>query len=618
MPPFNTFLGLVLLAITCPLVSAGFHIAYPLASNKSRILPPKYAAASNESRIAPSKYATHRSHVVAHGRRLESFHPPSTFKTFGDGIDQPPPLGINSTNIRFQSGFSEGPDTYAYVRQSHGGVPFANAVVSVALHNSRIVAFGSSFVEITNIAASTPSLDVWSVIPNAENALNGTFNGHNPTLEYLVQSDGSISLTHVVQIQNDDTGTWFEAFMDAHSGDILSVTDFVARASYKVVPIWEGDFFSGLATLTNPQDTSSSSLGWHDNGTTTTTSTDGNNVIAFKMNQHRWTRRKEAVTTFETRPGLVFDYTYVDTLSPKLEQNIDAARTNAFYVINTMHDITYKYGFTEKSFNFQANNFGKGGLGNDRIRVHVQDGSRTNGASFDTPPDGQSGICKLHLWDKTSPQRDSAMDNGMIIHEFTHGLTSRMVGGGTARCLGTTEAGGLSEGCDALYSRWAQQKRIPLGSSLLDYVAGRYFTNSIAGSRTRPYSTSTITNPFRYSTISTTYDRYDIGEVWANILHNVYAALVKKYGFSERAKTDPTAFKGNVIFMHLFIDALSIVPCNPTFVNARDAWIQADRNRYGGVSECLLWVVFASKGLGVGARYFEDDSSVPHTCTGKI
>lgn len=57
--------------------------------------------------------------------------------------------------------------------------------------------------------------------------------------------------------------------------------------------------------------------------------------------------------------------------------------------------------------------------------------------------------------------------------------------------------------------------------------------------------------------------RADIGEVWANILHNVYAALVSDLGFSATAQTDPTGTEGNVVFLHLFLDALQLQPCNP-------------------------------------------------------
>jgi len=54
------------------------------------------------------------------------------------------------------------------------------------------------------------------------------------------------------------------------------------------------------------------------------------------------------------------------------------------------------------------------------------------------------------------------------------------------------------------------------------------------------------------------------GEIWANMLHIVYADLVKKYGFSATAKTNPGGAEGNIVFLHLFIDSFAIQPCNPT------------------------------------------------------
>ena len=61
-----------------------------------------------------------------------------------------------------------------------------------------------------------------------------------------------------------------------------------------------------------------------------------------------------------------------------------------------------RYGFTEKSSNFQTNNFGKGGKGNDRITVSVQDKAGMDNADFATPPDGQSGHMRMFLWDYTN------------------------------------------------------------------------------------------------------------------------------------------------------------------------------------------------------------------------
>ncbi|KAF8886799.1 Fungalysin metallopeptidase-domain-containing protein [Infundibulicybe gibba] len=526
-------------------------------------------------------------------------------------------LDIAESDIHFQSGFSEGPGTFLYVRQSHDGVPFANAVANVALHNGKIVTFGDSFVKTTpmNIASSTPSRDVRSVISRAERILGGKFNGH-ATLEYLTTGpSGPIRLTHVVQIQNVDEGTWFEAYMDAHSGKYIHATDFVARASYKVIPIWEQGPRNGQTTLEDPQDPFSSPLGWHNNGTVTTTSTDGNNVIAFKKSVDFWTRRKEVVTTPESSAGLVFNYTYVDTSDPKI--NLNATRTNAFYVINTMHDIAYKYGFTEKSFNFQTNNFGKGGRGNDRIEVQVRNGGSWR---FHTPPDGQSAICQLRVL--KDRRRNMAMENGMIIHEFTHGMTRRMVGGGSARCFNTRESRGLGEGFSDAMAEWVQQKPIPPESSLPDYVFGYRLptggSNPPAGLRAYPYSISATTNPLHYSMMNYIANVHTIGEIWANILHNVYATLVEMRGFSENARTDPTIHNGNVIFMHLFVGALSLLPCNPTFLHARDAWIQADRNMYEGAHRCILWDVFASRGLGFKAQMrrhsYHESTEVPFDC----
>jgi len=49
------------------------------------------------------------------------------------------------------------------------------------------------------------------------------------------------------------------------------------------------------------------------------------------------------------------------------------------------------------------------------------------------------------------PNRDGSLDNSVLVHEMTHGITSRMTGGGTATCLESVESRGLGEGwSDAL------------------------------------------------------------------------------------------------------------------------------------------------------------------------
>lgn len=90
--------------------------------------------------------------------------------------------------------------------------------------------------------------------------------------------------------------------------------------------------------------------------------------------------------TYQSR-ARVFDYTYQPALDPEEIINVNSARTNAFYVANVIHDITYRYGFTETAFNFQNNNYGKGGEGNDAIEISVQGDDAWNNAYFSTPPE---------------------------------------------------------------------------------------------------------------------------------------------------------------------------------------------------------------------------------------
>ncbi|KAH6565974.1 hypothetical protein BASA62_006971 [Batrachochytrium salamandrivorans] len=72
--------------------------------------------------------------------------------------------------------------------------------------------------------------------------------------------------------------------------------------------------------------------------------------------------------------------------APDTDANLAAAAVNLFYVSNVMHDISYQYGFTESAGNFQTNNFGKGGQGNDAATVNVLNPSKSNDATFFTPP----------------------------------------------------------------------------------------------------------------------------------------------------------------------------------------------------------------------------------------
>ncbi|KAF8156607.1 metallo proteinase 10 [Crassisporium funariophilum] len=571
-----------------------------------------------------SRHATHRVRTIGKRQlKVESYHPKSTFKTYGaagapasatgaslvgaslgsSAISFVSSLGVNATNIDYKSGYTSGTSRFAYVKQSINGIPVANAVANVAFNGDKVVSYGSSFVDTktANIASPDPTVSWRSVLPQIEETLEGTYNGQNATLEYLAQSDGSLKLTHVIQVQNEVTNAWYEAYIDAHTGELVSVTDFVNDATYTVLPTTKQSFPEGLETLVDPEDIAASPFGWHSVGQGNSTTTSGNNVLSFKGQQ----------VTVQSAEGLQFTAEYNDNQEPTATANVNAARTNAFFILNTMHDFSYRYGFTESSFNFQLDNFAKGGRGQDRVLVSVQDDSGTNNANFATPPDGQSGICRMFIWDLTSPNRDGTMENDVLIHEMTHGITNRLTGGGTGRCLQTAEAGGLGEGWGDAMASWMNQN----SAQTRDYTIGAYVFNNPAGLRAFPYSTNKATNPLTYAALQQTNEVHSVGEVWANMLHNVYAALVAERGFSSEKLTNPDGPEGNIVFMRLFMDALSIQPCNPTFVEARDAIIQADENRYNGANKCTVFKAFASRGLGLNAdASFADDATLPAGC----
>jgi hypothetical protein len=121
-----------------------------------------------------------------------------------------------------------------------------------------------------------------------------------------------------------------------------------------------------------------------------------------------------------------------------------------FYHNNLIHDYLYSIGFTEQLWNFQFDNFGKGGAGNDAVIAEVQDGSGTNNANMGTPDDGSSPRMQMYLFTDGSFRRsDGDFDFDVIAHEQYHGTSNRSAGKGSTNCLGLPlvgESGGMGEG----------------------------------------------------------------------------------------------------------------------------------------------------------------------------
>jgi subtilisin-like proprotein convertase family protein len=306
-----------------------------------------------------------------------------------------------------------------------------------------------------------------------------------------------------------------------------------------------------------------------------------------------------AVGANETQPvadaNNSFDFPYSATQSAS---NFKAAAVaNAFFLVNDWHDRTYRLGFTEASGNFQTSNFGKGGAQNDPVNVDAQDGSGTNNANFSTPADGARPRMQMFLFNIKNGAggvtQDGDFDPSVIYHENTHGLSNRLVGGGSGACLGGLQAGGMGEG-------WGDF----MGSSFLNNpVVGAYVTgNATVGIRRMSMANSTFT----YGSIKngTLAEVHDVGELWAATLWDI-------------RKTTSAA-----VAEQLVVSGMKLTPCNPSMLNARDAIISADANVNAGANKCKLWTVFAGRLMGTGAissataSQIVTSTAVPADCGG--
>ncbi len=502
-----------------------------------------------------------------------------------------------------------------------------------------------------------------------------------------------------------------------------------------------------LVLVTDPSDGLASPYGWHDvNGAPGAdyTITRGNNIHAF---QDRDNLQQSSGDEPNGGQDLLFDFPFDPALEP--EENIDAAVVNAFCTANFMHDFSYRFGFDEAAGNFQENNYGHGGKGNDAIILYAQAGANTgkkNNAQFQHEIDGLPSTISMYIftaitkyltvqspaaiagqyaisppsagwgqgsyvtttpvtgelvwvqdevenptnadaceqiinaaalqgkiavverggcefgWKALQVQNagaigmicinynddsytmnpatygshvhipvillgltdskrlrpyahqgvivslvdpgaqgpsalDSDFDNGLIIHEYGHGISNRLIGGPNTECLYNAEQ--MGEGWSdfftlAITTQPGQKGTDPRGFG----TYGVQEPPTGKGLRLCPYSTDMNVAPLTYGDLAAAQEEHDLGQVWGCMLWDMYWALVDRYGWSQDFY-DLTS--GNNRAIRLVMEGMRNVACNPGFVDARDAILAADEVLYQGQDICILWQVFARRGLGFSA-----------------
>ncbi|HYK47010.1 MAG TPA: M36 family metallopeptidase, partial [Parafilimonas sp.] len=208
---------------------------------------------------------------------------------------------------------------------------------------------------------------------------------------------------------------------------------------------------------------------------------------------------------------------------------------------------------------------------------------------------------------QASPKLDGAVDNGVHTHEYTHGISNRLVGGRlNVNCLSNSEQ--MGEGWSDWFaimmtSNWGTASA---GGDHIktigNYAAG--LDTNFTGIRYYPYSTNFNYDPWTYDSLAklpTAGDPHTVGEIWCSMLWELTWELVKDYGIGINI-FDASETGGNNTALSLVIEGMKQTKCSPGFVDARDGILKADTLLYGGKYSKEIWMAFARRGLGYSAN----------------
>ncbi|HEX6097282.1 MAG TPA: M36 family metallopeptidase [Thermoanaerobaculia bacterium] len=367
--------------------------------------------------------------------------------------------------------------------------------------------------------------------------------------------DGTLAEGFLVETWEDASNNLWHTVV-AGDGKVVYTELRTASDTYKIYAVHPG--VSAQTVVSGPgAGNTQSPAGWVTNNTTI-----GNNVDAYldRDNNNAADTNGRPVSSTKT-----FEYTADLAQAPTLSVNQMAAVTNLFYLNNVIHDKLYRHGFNEAAGNFQTNNFGKGGLGNDAVLAEAQDGGGTNNANFATPADGSKPRMQMYLWNFSTPNRDGDLDSDVIWHEYGHGLTWRMIG-----TMSGPLAGAIGEGMSDVLALYINRND----------VVGEYSRNTANGIRRFPYTNY----PNTYSDVAGSSVHAD-GEIYAATMWRLLA-LWEAAGYTQDQLFD------------YVIDGMNYTPARPAYEDMRDGILAAVPTQ---AQDCLVWNAFSQFGIGQGA-----------------
>ncbi|MEU4088961.1 M36 family metallopeptidase [Streptomyces aureus] len=274
--------------------------------------------------------------------------------------------------------------------------------------------------------------------------------------------------------------------------------------------------------------------------------------------------------TGESADGVIFD--------PADPKGADQKILNAFYGACFMHDLTYLLGFRESDGSYQEGAVSAAGRPSRSVQVEIHSEPVLGTAHW--WPLGT--VPTMRLGPKQETGRHSSLDMTIVFHEYMHGVSTRLVGGGAvSHPLAETQSRGMGEG-------WGDYFACTLiGTSLI----GQWLTDDDVGLRRFPYDQNFQRNQINFANLST-LKLYEIGSLWC-------AALL-----------DMNRRIGARLSLQLVLEGMKTLPVNPSLLDGRDEILLTldDLRDSGAVSvsehsraKAGIWAAFAALGMGVGA-----------------
>ncbi len=257
--------------------------------------------------------------------------------------------------------------------------------------------------------------------------------------------------------------------------------------------------------------------------------------------------------------------------------------------------------------------------------------SDTDGAKMVAPLAlGQTVSATINV-STTGPMFDGDLDNSIVCHEYTHGISMRLTGGAsTTTCLDNYEQGGEGWSDYVALMMVTDWKNTKITDGAKKRTVGHYAIDQTPtvdiGVRYFPYSTDMTINPHTYADVADTANNpsYDasnkiipnatevhyLGEIWCAALWEMTWGIIQQEGVINPNLFDPSTNGGNTKALQLVMQGLKMQPCSPGFLDARDAILAADSILFKNAHKCAIWAAFAKRGMGYSAKQGSSNNCV--------